>query len=211
MTSTLFLFASQAEAKPALDACKAKHVDGEYIDVWDEGRVPSLYQCDKGWIGISGIGTYAAQHLVSKLAKEISEVWNLGIAGSLRPLHNLGLLKRIAVVGKYIPLRETLDPKSLECVYGTIPNLSLYPATHGISLISSDFPLHQEHLRDELAKEWDLIDMEGYGVAYAAHRFGKPCFLWKIVSDFASAEGRALIRKHKQKWSERLAEIVINS
>jgi nucleoside phosphorylase len=75
-------------------------------------------------------------------------------------------------------------------------------------LISSDFPIHDVEHRTYLAQKWDLVDMEGYGIAFACSYLGKKCRMWKIVSDFASPGGRELIRKHKPSLSARLAQVL---
>ena len=59
--------------------------------------------------------------------------------------------------------------------------------------------------------QWDLVDMEGYGVAFAAAALGKKCRMWKIISDFTSPEGRDLIRKHKKELSEKIAEKILEN
>jgi len=118
---------------------------------------------------------------------EIDEVWNLGLAGSLRDGPAIGTLLQIKTVGdsKQNPLH--LDEGDSK-------------------LITSPIPIHDHTLRDHLAKEWDLVDMEGYGIAKSAHHLGKKCRMWKIISDFASPGGRELIRRNMARSSELLAE-----
>ncbi len=156
---------------------------------------------------------------VAEYAQNIGEVWNLGLAGALDGGLPLGEIVEIKSVGKYIS-SGTLDPLSQECVRSAIPHLDLdlgFPYNGGESLpfslsapggrlISSDFPIHDAQHREYLSKTWDLVDMEGYGIAYAACYLGKKCRMWKIVSDFASPGGRELIRKNKARLSERIAE-----
>ncbi|MCH9627977.1 MAG: hypothetical protein S4CHLAM2_16260 [Chlamydiales bacterium] len=157
---------------------------------------------------LSGVGIQAAQMAVATYAPHVEEVWNLGLAGTLHDQLPIGETVTIEAVGKYIP-SGPLDPESQNCVDATVPHFSIDHGTH--KLISSDFPIHDLTHRQSLSQQWDLVDMEGYGVAYAAHHLGKKCRMWKIISDFASPGGRALIRKNKAQLSEHLAEIVYES
>lgn len=157
---------------------------------------------------MSSVGIQAAQMAVATYAPHVDEVWNLGMAGALRDQLPIGETVMINHIGKYVP-SGLLDAYSQECVDTTLPHLSIDYGTH--KLISSDFPIHDLNHRQHLSQKWDLVDMEGYGVAYAAHHLGKKCRMWKIISDFASPGGRALIRKNKAQLSEHLAKIVYES
>ncbi len=174
-------------------------------EIWTEGEVPSAYTFEKGWIVLSNVGIHAGQMAVAKYAHLVDEVWNLGLAGALKDHLPLGHILPIQTVGKYIPSGE-LDAYSEQCVRTTVPPLTLKCGKNG--LVSSDFPIHDPLHRTHLAEQWDLVDMEGYGIAYAAASLGKNCRMWKIVSDFASPGGRALIRKNKARLSEQLAETI---
>ena len=210
MSKALIIFAQVAEAKALLRLTAAAPIDGEMTSIWSEGEQVCLYQFDQGYIAISGVGIHAAQMAVAKYSHLCEEVWNVGLAGSLREELLLGELRSIDTVGKYIPIDErTLDEKSQECLAFTVPHLSLR-GEQG-RLISSDFPVHDPSHRHSLGKAWDLVDMEGYGIAFAARALGKTCRMWKIVSDFASPGGRELIRKHKDELSTRLATKIIEN
>ena len=52
-------------------------------------------------------------------------------------------------------------------------------------LASGDVFVADPAVRDPLARRADLVDMEGYAVAYACRRFGVPVRLVKHVSDNA--------------------------
>jgi nucleoside phosphorylase len=105
--------------------------------------------------------------------------------------------KDISQEYSYCSSHMQLDPQ----IYGK--------TQEGDKLISSDFPIHDETLRKNLGTEWDLVDMEGYGVAFAAHALGKKCRIWKIISDFALTGGRSLIRKNKTLLSEKIADAIV--
>jgi adenosylhomocysteine nucleosidase len=203
------IFAQLAEAKALIDQTGALPVEGEKARVWSEGEMSCLYGFERGWIAISGVGLHAAQMAVAKYAHLGSEIWNLGLAGSLRGSLPVGECLSIESVGKYLPLEEeALDAYSQECVAFTLPTFFL--GTGSSALISSDFPIHDAGHRARLGKTWDLVDMEGYGIAFAAQVLKKKCRIWKIVSDFASPGGRELIRKHKSMLSEQMAQKVLS-
>src|SRR5262249_54757 len=145
-----------------------------------------------------------AQMAVAKYGSTCSEVWNFGFAGSLRGEQPIGEILSIEKVGKYIPLEDSLDPVSRACIAFTIPHFSV--AGTGGKLISSHFPIHDVLHRQRLGLQWDLVDMEGYGIAFAAHALGKKCRMWKIISDFASPGGRELILSHEAQLSEKIAD-----
>lgn len=184
-------------------ALNAQPVESETRFVWSEGEIPCRYEFEGGWIVISSVGIHAAQMAVAQYALAVDEVWNIGMAGALRDGLPIGETLEIQTVGKYIPSGE-LDPYSLECVRTTVPCLSFSTGTG--KLVSSDFPVHDSGHRIRLGEMWDLVDMEGYGIAYAARHLGKKCRMWKIISDFASPGGRDLIRKNRVHLSERIAE-----
>jgi nucleoside phosphorylase len=148
-----------------------------------------LWEYPGGLIAICGWGCENAYNSTLKYGFSVDEIWNIGIAGALKCALPLGSLHQVSSVGK--------SPTTL---------FSL--SQEGLRLFSSDVPLHDATLRDQLAKHWDLVDMEGYGIALACHTLKKPCTLWKLVSDFASEGGSEIIRKHMSKNSKTLARIL---
>lgn len=182
---------------------KAEPVQGSTKLIWSEGEIPSAYSFEGGWIVLSNVGIHAAQMTVTQHSSQFEEIWNIGMAGALREELPIGEIVTIERVGKYVP-SGVLDTRSQEYVLTTVP--SFFIGNEGSKLISSDFPIHDHTHRNPLGQEWDLVDMEGYGIAYAAYHLGKKCKMWKIISDFASPGGRELIRKHRTKLSEMIAE-----
>ena len=201
----LLVFATKSEAETTIKRLHAKPVPGEQVFIWPEGMVPACYSYPDGWIALSGIGVHAAQLAVSKYGSKADEVWNLGIAGALNDTLPIGTIKQVQVVGKSIALPPTIDPISREYAESANPIFSV--ASKGIKLVSSDFPIHDPAKRAELSKKWDLVDMEGYGVAFASHYLGKKCLMWKVVSDLA--KGRESIKSQKVKLSELLSELAV--
>lgn len=203
----LIIFAQFSEAEATIATLNARPVPGETADIWSEGHLPSLYSFEGGWIALSSIGLHAAQMTVARYASLADEIWNAGLAGCLKPGLPIGHLLSISTIGKYVPIDEAhLDPLSSNCMQHTLP--PLYLEGSQASLITSDFPIHDHSHRDRLAKKWDVVDMEGYGIAYAASYLGKKCRMWKIISDFASPGGRELIRIHKAECGKRIANLI---
>lgn len=202
----LLLFAQLCEAKATIKALAAQAIPGMTSNIWSEGEIPSCYRFEGGVIVLSNIGIHAAQMAAARFGTQATEIWNFGFAGSLNEKLRLGEIYEVGHVGKQIFLTNDIDPLSLNCVNNTVPRFSLHEEGH--ALISSDFPIHDSQLRERLGIEWDLVDMEGYGVVFASVALGKKCRLWKIVSDFASDKGRALIQKHKTELSGKLAAFI---
>ncbi len=207
MKKILILFAQHAEAEGTIRRLRAEAVAGQFAEVWSEGRIPSLYQFSKGEIAISSVGLHAAQMTAAHRGMSCDEIWNLGLAGALTERHSIGTLLPIGTVGKFVPIEEErLDKGSLECLSSILPHLSIDGSSG--RLVSSDFPIHDADHRKRLGENWDLVDMEGYGIAFAAAHLNKKCRMWKIVSDFASPGGREMIRKHKVQLSESIADTI---
>lgn len=192
----LVLFATFEEARFTLDALKA---------------IPNnknSYHFSQGKIIITGIGSYAAQFACSQYVDiNTDEIINLGFAGSLQTTP-IGEVICCTTIGKYTSCPETLDETSEQFRSLATPIFS-FPGNQG-RLISSDFPIHSASIRSQLQKQWELIDMESYGIAFAAHHFQKKVTFIKIVSDFAKEGGRVYIEKHKKELSFALAQKVLN-
>jgi nucleoside phosphorylase len=206
MKKVLVLFAQFGEAVSTIKAWNASPEPTSVAHIWSEGKIHTCYRCSRGLIIIGNVGVFSAQLACAKYIHACDEIWNIGLAGALKDTLPLGTLLEIQSVGKHTHLPTDLDLRSKECVRETIPIFSL-PIT-GAKLISSDFPIHDEKVRKILGQEWDLVDMEGYGVASSGICFSKPWRLWKIVSDFASPGGRELIKKNKPFLSEKIADFL---
>lgn len=189
----LLLFATLVEAQCTLEKTKAQFIEKDF------------YSFEEGYIVISGIGSYASQMACAKYAHKASEIINLGFAASLKNASR-GQIVTCTVIGKYTPLSQNLDKKSEDFMKQALPKLHF--SEEGLRLISSDFPIHSEKLRSELL-DWDVLDMEGYGIAFAAHAFKKKCQFIKVISDFAKEGGRAYIERYKEELSHLLSEAIL--
>jgi adenosylhomocysteine nucleosidase len=131
---------------------------------------------------VTGIGKTAAAVLTAQaLAARNTDdlvVLNLGTTGALRD----------GLAGLYLPSEVINHDINAEAVRA----LGLDPADtlpieggDGTVLASGDVFVTDPALRARLAERAHLVDMEGYGVAYACRRFGVPVRLVKHVSDSA--------------------------
>lgn len=197
----LLLFAQYSEAEATINLLKAKAQPNSQKQIWSEGIIPTLYTYDDGMIVITDVGLYPAAAAVANYGPQCTEIWNLGLAGTLDDTLEIGALLPIHRIGKYIPIDNR---------HRTMPT-DLKLGDEGPSLVSSEFPVHEYVHRNRLAAHYDLVDMEGYAIAYMAQSLGIKCQMWKIVSDFASPGGRELIAKNKSKLSQKLAEHIIES
>lgn len=186
----LLCFATEREARQTLRALNTQQAS------------PNLYQSASGDVLITGVGLLNACAATMQHAKSYDEIWNLGIAGALIEGFALGDLRQAGTVCRHLHLPTNLDEHSEGYARNLVPSISL---GEGPTLISSDYPLH--HRPKNL--QADFVDMEGYAIAQVAQRLGKPCFLWKLVSDFSSEGGAKLIREHIDTWSHVLSEIVV--
>ena len=76
-------------------------------------------------------------------------------------------------------------------------------------LVSVEEPLYQPERKRELARQYDLVDMEGYAVARVCESHDIPCILLKGVTDFGDAQAKEDIQKHIGPVSETVADAVV--
>lgn len=197
MQHTLITFATHREAAPTLKALEAS-----------SSNQKNLYTFSGGYLLITGIGMLAAASQTSLHIPLAQEVWNFGIAGALKDGLAIGTVCPVQSVSKFLLLPEDADAHTETFSSTIFPVFSLN--TSGIKLISSDFPIHHSQTRALLAKNNQIVDMEGYGIAYAAKQDQKPCHMWKIISDFAAQDGHKIISQHIDRLAEQTSEFIIN-
>lgn len=140
-----------------------------------------------------------------------SAVVNIGTAGALRD-HMLGVhrvetvllhdfshaaVRKITGVDEYPPLH--VGPRDAESIEGGPDMASAEPGS-GVVLATGDTFVADSAVRDALAEQADLVDMEGYAIAQVAHGFGVPVELIKHVSDSADESSGDV-------WATRAAEL----
>ena len=76
-------------------------------------------------------------------------------------------------------------------------------------LVSVEEPLYQADRKQELARQYDLVDMEGYAVARVCETHQIPCILLKGVTDFGDAKAKEDIQTHIAPVSETVADAIL--
>ncbi len=132
---------------------------------------------------VTGIGKTPAAVAVTRALLAYADpasvhVVNLGTAGALRP----------GVTGLHVPsevVNHDLNADAIRTLgYDPGERIALH-APDGPVLASGDVFVTDPAVRDRLAAEAHLVDMEGYAVAYAARALGARVTLVKHVSDGA--------------------------
>ncbi|HET7387816.1 MAG TPA: nucleosidase [Nocardioidaceae bacterium] len=135
---------------------------------------------------VTGLGKTAAAVAVTAALcgrdREGLAVVNIGTAGALRDgldgLHEIGTV-----------LNHDINADVLRSL-GVDPHEVIELGRPGAVLASGDLFVHNPVDKARLAERADLVDMEGYAVAYAGRHFDVPVRLVKHVSD--NADGTAL-------------------
>lgn len=133
---------------------------------------------------ITGLGKAAAAVATTRALlgtdRKGLTVLNVGTAGALRPERE----------GLFLPSRVVNHDLNAEVVrnLGVDPREELeIPGGDGTVLATGDVFVTDLVVRDRLAVRADLVDMEGYAVAFACAELGIPVRLVKHVSDGADA------------------------
>jgi len=133
---------------------------------------------------VTGLGKTAAAVATTRalagMDPERTCVVNVGTAGALRA----------GLEGLHLPgvvLNHDLSAEAIRALgYDPEERLTL-DGGDGTVLASGDVFVSDPAVRDALAQRADLVDMEGYAVAFACRRMGVPVRLVKHVSDNADA------------------------
>lgn len=184
---TLFLFAHPLEAKITLETLKAKQTTMK----------EDLYAFDQGYILITGMGLYnslfATTAFLQNYGSEISQIINLGFCASLDSNLPIGSIVSVQQVEKWIE-HPPLDQESEKIKERCCPTFHLQQL--GKKLMSVDYSIFDPISREKILAKADLIDMEGYSICFANQFFTKKLIIRKIVSDFATKDGRENIKKN---------------
>lgn len=151
---------------------------------------------------ITGVGKIrSASALSAVLARQRpSRIINLGTAGSLRE----------DLSGTYVVGRTVQHDFDDEVIYGLTGERFGAPislATQGPVLGSGDAFIDSTSARERLVSRGiDLVDMEGYAVAFTARQFGLPVTLVKAISDGAQEGAGSAWQRTVAACAERLGE-----
>ncbi|WP_068261483.1 nucleosidase [Janibacter limosus] len=132
---------------------------------------------------ITGVGKTLAAVAVTRAICEHPRrdelvVINIGTAGALREgisgVHEIGTVLNHDLSAEAIR-QLGIDPRE---------RIAINPS-HATTLASGDLFVTDPTVRDELARQADLVDMEGYAIALACTELDVPVHLVKMVSDNA--------------------------
>lgn len=142
---------------------------------------------------ITGVGYLATASALQEVIREYGaprEIINVGTAGALT--EGLEGFNRVSSVSMF-----DFDHQAIDSFlgYSTYPTIEL--GGSGVKLASGGTFVAGGSLRDRLAQDFDLVDMEGYAVAYTALRMSLPVAVYKYVSDMANEQAGA-------DWNERM-------
>ena len=127
-------------------------------------------------LGKTAAATALARHLASYDLADLVVV-NLGTAGALHD--DLDGLFEVGTV-----INHDISADAIRAL-GYDPRERLTVGPGETVLASGDVFVTDPVVRTRLAEQAQLVDMEGYAVAYVAQEFGVPCRLVKHVSDKA--------------------------
>lgn len=196
----LFIFATELEASAFLEESSCRAIS------------PHLWDCKLGYLLITGMGSLAGATRLAHALYEIpksSSLINMGCVASLRN-HNAFDCLQIQEVSKYLE-RGAVDAHSRQLFDKVFPSLKLAPLTNlklpQATLLSVDCPLHHTEKRDQLSAIADVLDMEGYGLSFAAQECLRPLSMIKCISDFGKEGGFKELQKNIHHCSQKLLQI----
>lgn len=153
-------------------------------------------------VGKVQAATALAHHLAAH-AGGIDLVVNVGTAGALGG-QVLGEVYEVASVHQH-----DFDHRGLSSFVGRpLPGGPIQlpgPSDATARLATGDRLILEDDDRDELARDADLVDMEGYAIAATCRRFGVPVWLVKAVSDDADGESPMTFHRTLELCSQQLA------
>ena len=164
------------------------------------------YDFSSGKIVITGMGSLQALSKTLQVASSEDYLLNAGVAGALNSHLEVEKAYLIESVGKYQPSKELIGNKALSFGERLFPNVNT--KDKGFRLITSDFPFYQEALKKQCYDHWDLVDMEGYAIAYGASLLKTSLSMLKVVSDLADSNTKKAIMQNFDRLSKIVAQEV---
>lgn len=166
----LLIFAHRGEAQAFFD-----HFDYKPIDFIFNG----LFKSDNHYLLLTGEGLKESLEktvaTLTELRKEITEIVNIGIAGSLTP--KLKINDIVWIRSSYAQAYEKLEFKS-------------YTTNHhsSVDCISTNKRITSTEEKKELSHIADVVDRELWSVASASNLFKLPFLSLKLISDDLESE-----------------------
>ncbi len=145
---------------------------------------------------ITGCGVSACKEATESLrthCSNLEEVFNLGFAGSLSQLYEVGEVVQVEQVC-------TEQGKQL------ITKLVLHNNFSKVNCITTEKPVENSKNKDIISKSHgvDIVDMEAVGFCSALDGFNGAISLFKIISDSADKEFKQEIIKNSRVLSDKL-------
>jgi adenosylhomocysteine nucleosidase len=199
--STGLIWRRVEDSIPAVKLHQTISLDRPLLVVALEEEAQHLHVSDLPVL-VTGVGKVcAAAALASVLARQRpSRVINLGTAGSLREG-----LKGTQVVGRVE--QHDFDDEAIFGLTGEHFGAAIDLGVGGPVLGSGDLFVDSAAKRAGLVgRGIDLVDMEGYAVAFTARQFGLPVTLVKEISDSADEGAARTWRESVDECAERLGE-----
>ncbi|MGE3954944.1 MAG: hypothetical protein AB7F31_07165 [Parachlamydiales bacterium] len=187
----LIAVAHPIEAEPLISRLQAQQESEE------------RWRFEGGTLIITGMGIAAAAASVAHHAPGHTHILNIGFAGSLKR-HPIGTVVEVGTCHRHLP--QQIPNHSLGIARGAFPPLTL---GSGANLLTSDYPIHSQEERTALSP-YDLVDMEGYGVALAAQKANIPCTLLKVISDPCTDGGWEMIHTHLKSLQTVIADSILS-
>ena len=191
------VFATAMEAAPSmafLEETSLRHRSmGDTLHVYDFSGASMA-------LSVVGMGKPAAARGARELIRRAHPtiLVNLGIAGGLTS---------DAIIGEIYRVRNAVD-------WPHAPSSPIAFDAHGgeqlpgLDLVTSDEPIFDSRLRQELSRYGQMVDMEGSAVAAVAMDANLPCVAIKAISDAAKEGHRETLRKNLNEACEKLARLV---
>lgn len=135
---------------------------------------------------ITGVGkTAAAAHLSRELSRrpDVTRIVNIGSAGALHD-H----LEGLHVIGRVI--HHDISAEAIRSLGYEVEDDLILDPTSPIRLATGDVFVTEPAVRSTLARRAELVDMEGFALAWTARLFDVEAILVKHVSDNADESAK---------------------
>ncbi len=190
----LLAFATQREAQPFIDYHR--------LTRQSTGSLYGVYGGENISLIITGMGALKGAVYLSEILQQrklaghpITEVINYGVAGCVCDTFSLEEIVVVDKVIKYDPV-EFSKPQPNKYFSSSFPDFTLTPKKKEITVLAtSDHPIFTEEDAHRVARHAHVVDMEGYGYAFAANSHGIPLQVVKGISDFAYKKSEQSFKK----------------
>jgi adenosylhomocysteine nucleosidase len=189
---TAIIMATMLEAKPFVQGMSLKQIR----------KAPFyLFRNQQIFLLVSGIGKANAAMATAYCCLKFKTacVFNLGAAGAARTGFDLGEIFHI---------RKIVEPDRPDLKTGTpcVHDPDLLEGFKTVKLATSDHAVLDPKKRQAIARNADLLDMEGASVVQTCRKFESKCFLFKFVSDTPEHTRDQDIVDHIRRYRHRFYE-----